>query len=143
MGFFDDNVNLRKTFANRPAGIPKNFATQAIRDELRNSIDPVWVRQQLVAIVEDERSSRKDKLIALKMIMDRRDGMPTGVVVTAHASFNHALADASPAMLDQLDKLLTAQVAQASISAYSFEGDADYCEPEEYIDTTSPDDADV
>lgn len=134
MSFRDDDINLRKAFARPRAAIPKDFSSQAVRDELRRSVDPQWIAAKLIEIVNDARSTAKDKLMALKLITDRRDGMPTAMVITAHASMHHALGDITPAALDQLDQLLAGQMHHAQLTAGSLDGDEDYCEPESYID---------
>lgn len=87
----------------RPKPARLDYSDISIRERLRAEVNPDEVVNTLVTIMRDPTASQRDRLHAVKIIADRRDGMPVGMVLTGHVSVDHALAELPEAALAQLE----------------------------------------
>lgn len=99
----------------KPKPVRLDYSDVSIREKLRERIDPDEVVDALLMTLRDPSATHRDRLMATKLIMDRRDGLPVGMVVTGHVSIDHAFAELPDAALDQLEGIVrshqTAQLA--------------------------------
>lgn len=127
---FDDGIKSPRRGRPRP---PSEFASDDMRNALRRMVDPEAMAAFLISVVDNPGATYKDRLAAAQMIMNRRDGMPTQMVLTAHASFDRALKDVPDALLGQIESLLVAQ-QRAQLAASNAEYDAAAIETTEAIE---------
>jgi hypothetical protein len=114
-----DSPRIRKALATRAH---YDFSAFSVREELRRTVNPTDVAKVLTGIMNDPSASDRDRIMAAKTIMDRRDGMPVAMVLTAHASADRALAQLPATALAQIEGVLRAQLA-ATIESDDSEDD--------------------
>lgn len=90
----------------KPKAARYDFSDISIRERLRELVDPDAVVKTWVDTMTDPGASHRDRLMASKLIADRRDGLPVGMVVTGHMSVDHAFAELPDAALDQLEAIV-------------------------------------
>lgn len=122
----DDVPTKRKPVWRKPSA----WRDDSIREALKDIADPTEMAEALVAIVRDPTASNRDRLLALKQIADRRDGLPVAVVINATVNHERLLRDVPEAALDQIEGILRAQLAL---------GPGDDMDPERDEESESPD----
>lgn len=87
-----------------------DFSAFSVREDMRRRVNPKVVTDTLLGILCDPGASDRDRIMAARTIMDRRDGMPVATVLTATASVDRALAELPQASLAQIESVLRAQL---------------------------------
>lgn len=109
----------------RPKPARVDHSDVSIREKLRELVDPVEIVDAWLTTMRDPSASHKDRLMASKLIADRRDGMPVGMVVTGHMSIDHAFGELPDAALDQLEAIMGGGYTEAQLLAAGDEFDDD------------------
>jgi len=97
-----------------PYGSRVDHSANTLRDELRRTVDPKEMADLLVQTMRDPAAAPRDRLAALKLIADRRDGLPVATVVTSFASPERAFADLPDSALEALNAIYAKYLSEGS-----------------------------
>ncbi len=90
-----------------------SFADLSMRQVAKEIVDPHEVIATMLSAMRDPSASWRDRLIAAKLLSDRRDGLPVAMVLTASVDEQRLLRDIPTVALDQIEGILRAQLQLA------------------------------